>query len=321
MEEFEIRDFADKPPSQPLVEVTESIKGRDKSCSEERSGRGFVQWAEIFKDVYTATGQVERKLPSGLYKVSVDNKGNFYFEKQPIKVDETIRFSDSIADQILKEIENFWSLRNLYEENKFLHRRGYLLYGPQGCGKSIIVQQIIEGVTQNKGLSIWIDCYPDERLPAIQVLRVVEPDRPILVIFEDIDAIINKYGESGLLSFLDGEGQTDKILCLATTNYPERLDKRIVARPRRFDRVIKIGAPSTTVRREYFKHKIKDLSDEQLDQWVTSTSGFSFAALADLIISVKCFKYSFDDAVEKLRKLLGSSPSSEEFKSSKTGFQ
>lgn len=322
MEEFELKDFADKasPGNQLIEEVTKVTKGIDKPCLEERDKRGFVQWAETFKNTYTATGKVERQLPPGLYKISMDNKGNFYFEKQPIKTDETIRFSESLADEILKEIENFWRLRELYESNKFLHRRGYLLYGPQGSGKSIIVQQIIEGVIQNKGVAIWMDSYPDERLAAIQVLRIVELDRPILVIFEDIDAIITKYGDSGLLSFLDGEGQTDKILCLATTNYPEKLDKRIVARPRRFDRVIKIGTPSSTVRREYFRHKVKDLSEEQLEQWVTSTSGFSFAALADLIISVKCFKYSFDDAVEKLRKLLDATPSSEEFKVSKTGF-
>ncbi len=255
------------------------------------------------------------------YEVSQDDRGNYYFEIQPIKTDELLRFSDSLADEILSEIDRFWELKKQFEINKFSHRRGYLLYGPQGSGKSIIVQQIIEGIVNRGGIAIWVDKNPKMITTAIvEALRIVEPTRPIVVIFEDIDAIIQDYGESAILSYLDGDGRIDGVLNLATTNYPEKLDKRVVARPRRFDRVVKVDVPSPSIRKEYFKYKVKDLTEEQLEQWTTSTAGFSFAALADLIISVKCFEYKFEDAVERLRKLLDSNPSSEEFKTRKTGF-
>ncbi len=320
---FELEDFGnkkvtgeDRSSPDDAFQAQEVEKGSHKL----ETNRHFVQWSEVFDDVYTATGDVKKKLPSSLYKITRDNKGSYYFEKQPIKTDEFIRFSDSIADEILLEIEHFWKLKDIFIKNKFLHRRGYLLYGPQGSGKSIIVQQIIDGIIKMGGIAIWADSHPGLTTEGIQVLRRVESERPAVIVFEDIDAIIKRYGESEILSYLDGEGQTDKILNLATTNYPERLDKRIVARPRRFDRVIKIDTPGSLIRREYFKYKVKDLTESQLEQWVTSTSGFSFAALADLIISVKCFNYSFEDAIEKLRKLLDSKPSSEEFKTSKAGF-
>jgi ATP-dependent 26S proteasome regulatory subunit len=56
------------------------------------------------------------------------------------------------------------------------------------------------------------------------------------------------------LSVLDGENQVDKVLNIATTNYPEKLDRRLVGRPRRFDRLIYIDMPNHVVRREYFKY-------------------------------------------------------------------
>ena len=284
-------------------------------------GVKFKQWAEISPGTYTGIGKISKILPPALYRIAMDDRGNYYFEIQPIKTDELLRFSDSLADEILSEIDRFWELKKQFEINKFSHRRGYLLYGPQGSGKSIIVQQIIEGIIHRNGIAIWVDKNPKMITTAIvEALRIVEPTRPIVVIFEDIDAIIQDYGESAILSYLDGDGRIDGVLNLATTNYPEKLDKRVVARPRRFDRVVKVDVPSPSIRKEYFKYKVKDLTEEQLEQWTTSTAGFSFAALADLIISVKCFEYKFEDAAERLRKLLDSNPSSEEFKTRKTGF-
>lgn len=282
--------------------------------------RRYVQWAETSEDVYTATGTVKKILPSALYKVKKDDMGHIYFEKQPIKTDEFIRFSNSMADDILKEIEDFWTLKNSFTKYKFLHRRGYLIYGSQGGGKSIIVRQIIDGIIKNHGVAIWADSHPKLLIEGIQILRRVEPERPVVTVFEDIDAIIDEWGEPRILSYLDGEDQTDNVLNLATTNYPERLDKRIVSRPRRFDRVIKVDMPNDSIRKEYFKHKVKGLNDTDLSYWTDATAGFSFAALADLIISVKCFQYDFETAVNNLRRLLRANPSSNEFKQTSTGF-
>ena len=44
----------------------------------------------------------------------------------------------------------------------------------------------------------------------------------MICIFEDIDAIIQNYGDCVLLQWLDGHHQVDRVINLATTNYPER---------------------------------------------------------------------------------------------------
>ena len=103
--------------------------------------------------------------------------------------------------------------------------------------------------------------------------------------------------------------QIDRVLNIATTNYPENLDRRIVGRPRRFDRVIRIGMPNDEVRRLYFTTKLS-IEKEELDLWVKKTDDFSFAAMAELVISVKCLGHTLDDAAKTLRALLDAKPSS-----------
>jgi hypothetical protein len=92
---------------------------------------------------------------------------------------------------------------------------------------------------------------PPGRSPrkCLQMLRAVEPERQVVGILEDVDALIERYGESEYLSLLDGEAQVDNVVYVATTNYPERLDARIVDRPSRFDTIRYIGMPSAGARR------------------------------------------------------------------------
>jgi len=321
MGEFELEDFGKKiEVKMPETNIGKDIQQSKPSLQEDKKAGvyTFSQWSEIRQGMYTATGIIEKKLSGGLYKIREHND-SYFFEKQQINVDSYIRFSDSIADKVLEEITQFWALKDKFDEYGFLHRRGYLLYGPQGGGKSILVQQIIQNIINNDGIAIWVDTAMWLIIGGMNVFRKVEPNRKIVMLFEDVDALIKEYGESELLSFLDGEGNLNEILCIATTNYPERLDKRIIARPRRFDRIIKIGAPTETVRREYFKVKA-NLNEVELEEWVNKTEGFSFAALADLIISVKCFRKDLEESINILKQLMYKKVSSEEFEIAKVGF-
>jgi SpoVK/Ycf46/Vps4 family AAA+-type ATPase len=139
-------------------------------------------------------------------------------------------------------------------------------------------------------------------------------------LFEDLDAIISEHGEDEILQLLDGESAIDKCLNIATTNYPENLDKRLVARPRRFDRVIQIGMPSAEVRKLYFQKKL-NVTDGEIEKWVKSSEGFSFAACAELVISICCFEKPFETAVKDLKEMMSANVSSRDYdKSQKLGF-
>jgi SpoVK/Ycf46/Vps4 family AAA+-type ATPase len=200
-------------------------------------------------------------------------------------VDKLVDFPGSLPSQILAEIERFWTLGDRFRRHRFLHRRGYLLHGKQGSGKSSLIHQVIARTITAGHIAFFCDS-PHSFIACVEQFRTVEPDRPILCIFEDIDAIIRHHGTTELLQWLDGNCQVDKAVSIATTNFPERLDRRITSRPRRFDRMLVIDSPDAPLRDAYFTRKLPDLAAADRRRWVELTEGLTFAALAEVIISV-----------------------------------
>ncbi len=124
----------------------------------------------------------------------------------------------------------------------------------------------------------------------------------MVVIWEDIDTIIANYGESQVLSILDGESQVENVVFLATTNYPERLDGRVINRPSRFDKIVKIGMPNAAARKMYLESKISELVKDGIDL-VADTEGFSIAHLKELIISTCCQDTPVAEVLDRLKKM------------------
>ena len=103
------------------------------------------------------------------------------------------------------------------------------------------------------------------------------------------------------------------MLNLATTNYPEQLDRRFVARPRRFDRIVRIDAADERTRRSYLAAKLAGADAAELERWVRLTEGLSLAALAEAVISVRCLGKGLEETIELLRRMSAGRASSREF--------
>jgi AAA+ superfamily predicted ATPase len=275
----------------------------------------LVQWAVCGPNTAKPVSTTFPKLESGVYNIASNQYHGIVFIKRNICVDDLLKFPDSVSGKILEEITTFWTKGPKFKEHGFLHRRGYLLHGPAGSGKTCLVQQIIADIVESGGLVFQCSGQPSTFSDGLDLFRKVEPNRPAVCLFEDIDAIIDEHGEDEILTLLDGENQIDKVLNIGTTNYPEKLDPRLVARPRRFDRVIKVGMPSDAVRRMYFEKKLK-IQGGEVDKWVDSTKDFSFAACAELVISVKCFEKPLDEAVKILKAMTDTKHSSRDYYSS-----
>jgi hypothetical protein len=271
----------------------------------------FVQWS-IQGGNYYACGPTQPALPAGSYLCMTDCHGNPYLQPKYLAVDDLIDFCGSLPSRILHEIDRFWSLGERFRHYGFLHRRGYLFYGKQGGGKSSVVHQVVAKIVAAGHVGFFCE-HPYSMVACLDKFRQVEPDRPVVCVFEDIDAIIQYYGESQLLQCLDGNFQVDKTVNLATTNFPEKLDRRIISRPRRFDRILRIDAPDARLREAYFAGKVPELSAEERARWVRLTVGLQFAALAELVISVCCLNHPLEEAVQLLRELDQHNPSSNEF--------
>jgi SpoVK/Ycf46/Vps4 family AAA+-type ATPase len=127
------------------------------------------------------------------------------------------------------------------------------------------------------------------------------------------------------LNILDGVDQVDKVVFLATTNYPEVLGARILNRPSRFDKRFKIGHPNAESRKLYFKHliggeeKTKGLNID-LKRWVTDTDGFSIAHLKELFVAVCILGDEYAKAIETLSSMKEQITSDDEFEKPGLGF-
>ena len=276
-----------------------------------RNEFGF-QWMITGTNTFQVCGRTVPELPAGAYSCFQDNCGNPVFQVRDLHVDELIDFPDSLPANILQEIERFWTMGDRFARYGFLHRRGYLFYGKQGCGKSSLIHQIIARVVADGHVAFFCQ-HPYFFTRCVQRFREVEPERPIVCVFEDIDAIIQNYGDSELLQWLDGNTQVDKAVNLASTNYPEKLDRRIISRPRRFDRILRIDAPDARMREAYFARKLPELSADELRRWVELSEGIPFAALAEMVISVCCLDNDLVETAELLKKLDQHNPTSMEF--------
>ena len=266
-----------------------------------------TQWVLRDGDKFLPTGKTLKSLPAEAYYLRHDSDSNLpFFHIINLKNDALIEPSGIISETI-KEIEGFWKKRKLFEKHGFLYYRGYLFYGKHGSGKSSVVQLISIEIRKLGGIVIYCEDHKD-LIEGLVDFRKIEKERPIVVVFEDIDAIIKKYGEDNVLSYLDGESKIDGVLNIATTNYPELLDQRIVNRPRRFDRIIKIEFPSKGARELYLSSRI---DKRELRRWIDLSEGLSFASLAELVIRVKCLDQELGESLSLLKEAQEKKVSSE----------
>ncbi len=295
-----------RPSGNPLTaacgeEITDNGDGPESTLSVTKNAS---MWSTNGTN-YFATERAEKQLEAGQYVVNSAPSVGHYFTKKEINLDDLLVLPDSNSEEVIDTIEYFWDNEEKFRGHGFLWKRGILLWGPPGSGKTSTVQQLSKQIVDIGGITIYCD-HPNTCAEGLTLLRQIEPNRPIVVILEDIDAIIENYGEIGLLSMLDGEHQTDNVVYLATTNYPDRLDQRFINRPSRFDEIIKIGMPKPAARQYYLAATNPRLlkNEYELNKWVNETEGFSIAHLKELIISVECFGKSFTEAHSRLKLMI-----------------
>lgn len=161
----------------------------------------------------------------------------------------SVILDQGIAERILADINDFGASAQWYIDRGIPYRRGYLLYGPPGCGKSSFITALAGELKYNicvlnlneRGLT-------DDRL---NHLMSTAPPRS-LILLEDVDAAFIKRDPkmdhysvtfSGLLNALDGVASTEERITFMTTNHLHRLDPALV-RPGRVDLKEEIGLAS-----------------------------------------------------------------------------
>lgn len=258
-------------------------------------------WAQAGNS-YFPVNSVVSTVPPGAYRCCMSNTGP-YLDRMNINIDHLLALPDSNVEMLLNEFNQFWTLRESFAERGFTFKRGMLMWGPPGSGKTSGVWQMTQRlVRDHKGVVVFIE-NPHVAIMCLNVLQRIEPDRPIVTVMEDIDSIINQYGDHQLLALLDGEFQINNVVHVATTNYPHLLDRRFVDRPSRFDTIMKVGMPSPEARRLYFKTKEPKLSVATLERWVEQSQDYSIAHLREVCIAVQCFKQDEKAVFNRINKM------------------
>ena len=252
--------------------------------------------------LFWGTSNIEDRIPPGLYKCDMRDDVGPCFRHIKIETDDLIQLPDMICNEVIDQIQKFWSpeVKEKMAARGFLHKRGILMFGEPGSGKTCTIQMLVHMLMATGGLAIYAED-PNILSNCLQLLRRIEPDRPLIVILEDFDTLTNRdHRENNWLAVLDGEAQIDNVVFLATTNYIEQLDKRLVDRPSRFDVIVKVPMPTAKARAAYIRHKEPDLSDDELFEWVQKTGGYSIAHIKEVILSVQCYGKTLDETCERL---------------------
>jgi len=179
----------------------------------------------------------------GLHRIIIHNTSfgpKLHYE--PIKQKD---FKKSIVfhqnkEMVGEDIKQFFDNLDMYTRFSQPGSRRLLLVGEPGGGKTSAAMLI----AQEYSKTMCVVIASDLKSVMMHTYNISKAKMPTLVILEDAEATI-PWGNSDVLNFLDGINQpkTEKgCYMILTTNFPQRLEPRILKRPGRIDKIIKFGA-------------------------------------------------------------------------------
>ena len=292
----------DKLLSPPLIEgvVLEVLE----------DGRAIVKSSTGPNLIVNISAKVDvNKLRPGVH-VALNQRGSTIVEILPAREDPyvramevierpNIRYSDigGLEEQI-KELREVVELPlkhpEIFKELGIEPPKGILLYGPPGCGKTLLAKAVA-GESNATFISLvaseLAQKFVGEGARIVRELfRLARRKAPAIIFIDEIDAIAAKrldIGTSGereihrtltqLLAELDGFNPLDRVKVIAATNRIDVIDPALL-RPGRFDRIIEVPLPDLKGRIEIFKihtrkMRIKDIDYERLAKMTEGASG------------------------------------------------
>lgn len=191
----------------------------------------------------------DKAYPPGDDRISIFTPTSSYWDgevKRRPRPLESIIMRERVLEDLIEDVQKFIGAEDWYINRGIPYRRGYLMYGPPGNGKS----SIIVGVASHLKLDIYTINLGTSSLGDDDLLTLFSnvPEHS-LVLLEDVDCVFqertgtddkeNKLTFSGLLNAIDGVMASEGRMLFMTTNHVDRLDPALI-RPGRCDVRLKI---------------------------------------------------------------------------------
>ena len=168
-------------------------------------------------------------------------------------------------------------------------KRGLLLYGPPGVGKTHTVRHLVGSLTDTTVIQLTGNAL---HLVA-EACSVARALQPAMIIIEDVDLIAEDRGMHPgqhpllfqLLNEMDGLAEDADVVFVLTTNRVDLLEPALAARPGRIDQAIELTLPDAAARRQLFELYRGGLAvdDSGLEELLARTGGVTASFLKELL--------------------------------------
>ena len=198
----------------------------------------------------------------------------------------------TLKHDLYADLATFFQAQPIYAEANIPWKRGIVLIGPPGNGKTHAVKALINALGQK---CLYVKSFSAEHVDDHRNIRYVFEEArehaPCILVLEDLDSLITEHNRSFFLNELDGFAANEGVVTIASTNHPDKLDPAIMARPSRFDRKYHFGLPAEPERLAFLELWAGQLGEAMrpgaatLAGLAAATEGFSFAYLKELLVS------------------------------------
>jgi len=216
---------------------------------------------------------------------------------------DSVILPEGIKRTLVEDIDQYVASKSWYNKMSIPWRRGYLLSGPPGCGKS----SIVTAIASQLDYTVCVLNLRNAREEDVHNLLANLSEESILLL-EDIDcAFSNREAEgkvtfSGLLNALDGVSASEGRIVFMTTNHLENLDPALI-RPGRIDLILELGQATLGQKEELVRRFFPDNNDfEDYNEFVDCIKDIDLS-MARLQGHLLKYRLSLRDAISNVKEL------------------